>query len=83
MKAPGFKTAKVSDLVLVGGDRAHLDVTMSEGDSSEIVYVVAETPLLHTESSTVSTTVTYRAVQNLPLTTRNLTALMALGPRAK
>jgi len=82
VKAPGFKTATVSDLALVGGDRAHLDVTMSVGDTSEIVYVVAETPLLHTESSTVSTTVTDRAVQNLPLATRNLTALVALGPGA-
>ena len=55
---------------------------MQVGETSEIVYVIAETPLLHSESSTLSTTVTERAVQDLPLSTRNLTALIAITPGA-
>ena len=80
--ATGFKTASTPDLSVESGDRARNDVSLQTGGSSETVTVEATTPLLQADNATVSTTVTAKAVQDLPLNGRNFVQLVQLVPGA-
>jgi len=71
-----FKTFSVSDITLQVGDRARVDAQLQVGDSSQTVEVAGMSPLLQSETSTVSSSITEHAVQDLPLATRNLTSLI-------
>jgi hypothetical protein len=80
--APGFKTSTTKDLAVEAGDRARADAHLELGASSETVEVTAQTPLLQAENATVSSTVTAKAVQDLPLNGRNFVQLVQLVPGA-
>ncbi|HEY2461699.1 MAG TPA: carboxypeptidase regulatory-like domain-containing protein [Candidatus Acidoferrum sp.] len=82
VEAPGFKTFSVADLTLSAGDRARVDASLQVGETSQTVEVTAQSPLLQSESSNISNTVTEQAVQDLPLATRNLTDLVIYTPGA-
>lgn len=82
VEVAGFRTSIVPSLTLASGDRPRVDVTMQTGQNTESVDVVAETPLLQTDSSTVSSTVTQQAVQDLPLNGRNFVQLAQQVPGA-
>ena len=79
---PGFKTSTTANLAVEAGDRARADVKMETGGSSETVTVEAQTPLLQADNATVSSTVTAKAVQDLPLNGRNFIQLVQLVPGA-
>jgi hypothetical protein len=64
------------------GDRARADVHLQLGSESTVVEVTAQTPLLQADSATVSSTVTAKAVQDLPLNGRNFVQLVQLVPGA-
>jgi Carboxypeptidase regulatory-like domain len=81
VEAQGFTTF-TSTVVISAGDRARVDAPLKVGQSSESVEVVSQSPLLQTENSTVENTVPEQHVENLPLTTRNLTTLVTLVPGA-
>jgi hypothetical protein len=66
----GFTTQNAA-LVLAAGDRARLDVKLQLGAVAENVTVTAESPLVQTDSSTLSSLVTEKAVQDLPVNGRN------------
>ncbi len=80
--SPGFKTEKTPDLSLEGGDRARSDAHLQTGGTSETVTVEATTPLLQADNATVSSTVTAKAVQDLPLNGRNFVQLVQIVPGA-
>ncbi len=80
--AQGFKATVVNNLGIEAGDRARSDAKLQTGDTSETISVEAVTPLLQSESATVSTTVTSQAVQDLPLNGRNYVQLVQLVPGA-
>ncbi len=82
VKATGFQAAITNDLSVEAGDRARNDVHLQAGATSTTVEVQATTPLLQADSSTVSSTVTAKAVQDLPLNGRNFVQLVALVPGA-
>ena len=82
VKAKGFEASITKDLDVEAGDRARNDVHLLLGAESTIVEVTATTPLLQADSATVSSTVTARAVQDLPLNGRNFVQLVALVPGA-
>jgi hypothetical protein len=82
VKASGFQAAITRDLAVEAGDRARNDVHLSLGSESTTIEVTASTPLLQADSATVSSTVTARAVQDLPLNGRNFVQLVALVPGA-
>jgi hypothetical protein len=67
VKATGFAASITKDLSVEAGDRARNDVQLQLGSESTVVEVTASTPLLQAESATVSSTVTAKAVQDLPL----------------
>jgi hypothetical protein len=60
-----------------------LDFTMTVGGVSESVQVSADAPLVQVARSDVSSTVTQRTIDALPLNGRNFTDLIALVPGAK
>src|ERR1700728_3984125 len=82
VKAGGFQASVTKDLSVEAGERARNDVHLALGSESTIVEVSASTPLLQADSATVSSTVTAKAVQDLPLNGRNFVQLVALVPGA-
>jgi hypothetical protein len=81
-KAPGFKIATTADVAVEAGDHAQTDIRLATGGANETVTVEAQTPLLQADNATVSSTVTAKAVQDLPLNGRNFVQLVALVPGA-
>ncbi len=82
VKATGFQAAITKDLSVEAGDRARNDVRLKTGSGATTVEVEATTPLLQTDSATVSSTVTAQAVQDLPLNGRNFVQLVQIVPGA-
>src|SRR5258708_4898899 len=82
VKAGGFQASITKDLAVEAGDRARSDVRLQTGSESTIIEVTASTPLLQADSATVSSTVTAKAVQDLPLNGRNFVQLVQLVPGA-
>jgi len=82
VKASGFQAAITKDLSVEAGDRARNDVHLTLGSESTVVEVTASTPLLQADNATVSSTVTAKAVQDLPLNGRNFVQLVAVVPGA-
>ena len=82
VKAGGFQESITKDLAVEAGDRARADVHLQVGSASAVVEVTATTPLLQADSATVSSTVTAKAVQDLPLNGRNFVQLVQIVPGA-
>ena len=82
IQATGFKAFATPDLAVEAGDRARNDAHMALGSSGETITVEAQTPLLQSENATVSSTVTEKAVQDLPLNGRNFVQLVQIVPGA-
>ena len=68
--------------MLAAGDRARIDAKLQVGAVSETVNVTGESPLVQTDSSTLSSLVTEKAVQDLPVNGRNFVRLVQLVPGA-
>ena len=82
VEAPGFKASTIDGLSVEAGDRARADAHLPFGASSETVNVEAQTPLLQADNATVSSTVTAKSVQDLPLNGRNFVQVVQLVPGA-
>ena len=82
VEASGFKSSTVDNVEVEAGDRARADTHLGLGGSNETVTVEAQTPLLQADSATVSSTVTAKAVQDLPLNGRNFVQLVQIVPGA-
>jgi len=61
VKATGFKASITQDLAVEAGNSAR-NVQLQTGSESTTIEVQATTPLLQSESATVSSTVTAKAV---------------------
>src|SRR6266536_5837099 len=57
-----------------------IEVTLQLGNLAETLTVIGASPLLQTQSASVSTVVGSRPVQDLPLNGRNVLNLIALAP---
>jgi hypothetical protein len=80
VEAPGFKTATVQSLKVDTATTATANVTMEAGAVGDQVTVVADAPLLNTESGTATTTVTERQIQDIPLNNRSVLDLAVTAP---
>jgi outer membrane receptor protein involved in Fe transport len=78
----GFNTVNNNDIVVAAGDRRRVDTAMTIGGSSQIVDVNTAPPSLQTDSSSVASTVSEQAVQDLPLNGRNFINLTQIVPGA-
>lgn len=76
----GFRKTVRSGIELHVNDRLRIDVTLRAGNVAETVEVVAETPIVKTESSEVSTLINNTQVMQMPLNGRNLVQLVAMQP---
>jgi hypothetical protein len=79
---PGFKAWVVEDVGLAIGDTYRADANLDVGAVQESVVVRGEAPELQTESSTVSSLVDERMMQDLPVMGRNFVELAQLAPGA-
>jgi hypothetical protein len=77
---PGFKTAVQDNIDLAVDTVTTVDVTLQPGDVTQTVDVTAETPLLKSERTDVATTLSEKAVVDLPTINRNFTQLLLLTP---
>ena len=76
----GFKKWIRDGVVLQVNQRARVDVALEVGGVEETTTVVAEAPLLRTDSSEVGTVIEERAIKELPLNGRNFATLVYLSP---
>jgi Carboxypeptidase regulatory-like domain len=63
----GFQTAVIKGIILTAGATARIDVKLSVGSMSESVNVVAENKTVQTEDAKVTTAVSNRLIDELPL----------------
>lgn len=79
----GFREALQTNLELTANQSAELNVALAIGEVTETVEVVAEAPLLDTQTSNQSSTLSTKMMQSLPLSNRAalslVTATMAGG----
>ena len=79
----GFATATYGPFVLETAQIAKVDVKMGLSAAQQKVSVESEVvPLLNTETPTLATTLDTRAIENVPLVSRNLIALTMFLPGA-
>jgi len=74
----GFKNALQTDILLEVGRNARVDATIEPGQVQEVVSVVADAPLVETNSAALSRTVGQNEVLNLPLVNRDLYSLLSI-----
>ena len=74
----GFQPYKQSGIILLVNQTARLDVTLQLGGVAQAVEVVAQAPLLQTETSSQGQVVEQRSLADLPLDGRNPIALVSL-----
>jgi len=67
---------------LATGDRARVDVKMQIGTVAETVLVTGESPLLQTDTSTVSALISEKTVQDAPIPGRNIIRMVQMIPGA-
>ncbi|QNI38577.1 TonB-dependent receptor [Edaphobacter sp. 4G125] len=77
----GFSTTTYGPFALETGQNAKIDGKLSLENQQQKVTVEAEVaPLINTESPVLATTLDNRAIENLPLVSRNLNALTMFLP---
>ncbi len=79
IKASGFAPFEAHSLKLAVGDRLRIDAKLAVGQQAVEVDVSATAAALQTDSSSVGTMITDRAVQDLPLNGRNYISLVQLS----
>src|SRR5207247_6372370 len=76
-----FKTVKRAGIAVSGGDRVGIPpLTLEPGALAETVTVVAESPMVQTQSGERSYAVTSKQIENLPISRNNFTSLTAFTP---
>jgi hypothetical protein len=76
----GFKTYRREGIIVEVNRSLGVPVTLAVGATTETIEVVAGTPLLDPNTSSVGTTVTNRSVADLPVLGRNVSSLANLVP---
>ncbi len=80
VEAPGFKTATVQSLKVDTSSTASANIVMEAGAVGDQVTVVADSPILNTESGATSSTITERQIQDVPLANRSVLDLALTAP---
>ena len=83
IEAPGFAVSTFGPFVLETGQNAKVDGKLGMSGQQQRVSVEAEiAPLLNTENPTLATTLDTRAIENIPMVSRNVIALTMFLPGA-
>ena len=75
---PGFQTAKRTGIALTVGSETVVDLELSVGQTTQIVEVSGELPIVDTTTSTMSGLVDERRIRDLPLNGRSFETLALL-----
>ena len=78
--AQGFQTVQRPAIRLSAGDRARIDAELQLGSFSQAVRVLAETPLLQSESANLNQVIENSTITQMPLNGRNYQQLALLAP---
>src|SRR5689334_1478088 len=78
VESPGFKHLTRDNLLVEVQSTIRIDPALEVGDTRQVVEVQASTPLLQSESATLSQVVEAKTVNEMPLNGRNVLTLMAL-----
>ena len=78
--APGFKTGTKTDVKMDAGIPATVNLTLEVGAVTETVEVTGGAEVVETTSATVSSDLTGRQVNDLPIPSRNATDLIVTLP---
>jgi hypothetical protein len=79
-ESQGFKTERRSGLKLDVNQNARVDFTLQLGQTTEVMQVTSDAPLVDTRDVQLGGTVDTQRVQDLPLNGRNVYDLTALMP---
>jgi hypothetical protein len=82
IKMQGFQTTNIANLVVSAGDRRRADASLAVGATSETVEITTAPTVLQTDTSSIGSNVSQRAVQDLPLNGRNFISLVQITPGA-
>jgi len=80
VELPGFKSVRREGIRLATGEKARIDVDLSIGNLSEQITVVADAPIVRTETASLGTVVEHEQVVQLPLNGRLFIMLAAIAP---
>ncbi|HVW84817.1 MAG TPA: carboxypeptidase regulatory-like domain-containing protein [Bryobacteraceae bacterium] len=79
--APSFKTARITGIVVTGGDRLGVPaIILQVGGTAETVTVTAEAALLQTQSGERSYAVENKSIESLPINHGNFSSVVAFVP---
>lgn len=76
----GFKAVVRAHVVVTVTETTRVDLRLEVGASSEVITVTAEAPLLDTVDSAQGAVTDGRAIESLPLASRNYTQIIGLSP---
>jgi len=76
-QAAGFRRFSQQNVVLVGGDRVAIPITLAVGDVTQAIEVSALAPLLQTETTTLGADLNMRHVTQMPLGGQRIFAFLA------
>ncbi len=79
----GFQTKVIRNVTLAVGQTVTNNVILEVGQQTQTVTVEATPPLLNSEKTDVSTTITPREIEDLPLVGRDFANLAYLAPGVK
>src|SRR5215210_1657853 len=79
-EATGFSAAVAANVNVTVNARQRVDLTLQVGQVNEVVDVVAEAPLLESDSSDKGQVITQRQIVNLPIRGRTYSSLAPLAP---
>jgi len=77
VSAPGFQTTRQDSIVLTAGDTLNTGITLTIG-ATEQIAVNASGPLLQTQNATISTDISTKQIDELPLNLRNVLSFATL-----
>jgi Carboxypeptidase regulatory-like domain/TonB-dependent Receptor Plug Domain len=75
----GFQTVELKEFVLRNGEVARPTVTLGLANVAETITVAGESPLLQTQSASVSQTIAQKQIEELPVNGRTLLSFASLS----
>ena len=78
----GFRAVERGNIEIQVGSALRIPVTLEIGQMTDTVQVVADTPIIQTETASIGTVIENRSIVELPLNGRNYLQLASLIPGA-
>lgn len=80
VSAEGFKTTQLNHVIVQVGQATELSTKLSVGETTTVVQVTGEAPILNFESPNFSSNINSVALDNIPINNRRWSALALMTP---